>query len=152
MQPPLILSVTKDARLGVALMTNAPTGAIALADGPIFWGPGHGASGIAAGELCFNTAITGYQEILTDPSYAEQIVLFTFPHIGNVGANPEDQEESAPQGEKAARGAVVVPPPAAAAVQLACGGPSGPLAPQARDHRPLGRRHPRPRPPHPRTG
>jgi carbamoyl-phosphate synthase small subunit len=92
-------------------MTQKPTGAIALADGTIFWGRGHGASGIAAGELCFNTAITGYQEILTDPSYAEQIVLFTFPHIGNVGANPDDQEESAPQGEKAARGAVFRAPP-----------------------------------------
>ena len=92
-------------------MTQKPTGAIALADGTIFWGRGHGASGVAAGELCFNTAITGYQEILTDPSYAEQIVLFTFPHIGNVGANPDDQEESAPQGQKAARGAVFRAPP-----------------------------------------
>ncbi len=88
-------------------MANTPaTGAIALADGMIFWGHGVGATGIAAGELCFNTAITGYQEILTDPSYAEQIVMFTFPHVGNVGANPDDQEESAPQGEIAARGAI----------------------------------------------
>jgi carbamoyl-phosphate synthase small subunit len=95
-------------------MTQAaqkPTGAIALADGAIFWGHGHGATGIAAGELCFNTAMTGYQEILTDPSYAEQIVLFTFPHIGNVGANPEDQEESSAQGRAAARGAVFKAPP-----------------------------------------
>ncbi|MFM7349088.1 MAG: glutamine-hydrolyzing carbamoyl-phosphate synthase small subunit [Erythrobacter sp.] len=68
------------------------TGAIALEDGSVFWGEGHGAAGVAAGELCFNTAMTGYQEILTDPSYAEQIVLFTFPHIGNVGANGEDVE------------------------------------------------------------
>ncbi len=88
-------------------MANTPaTGAIALADGTTFWGRGTGAPGVAAGELCFNTAITGYQEILTDPSYAEQIVMFTFPHIGNVGANPDDQEESAAQGEVAARGAV----------------------------------------------
>ena len=92
-------------------MTQKPTGAIALEDGTIFWGYGHGAEGIAAGELCFNTAMTGYQEILTDPSYAEQIVLFTFPHIGNVGANPDDQEESSQQGVIAARGAVFKAPP-----------------------------------------
>jgi carbamoyl-phosphate synthase small subunit len=88
-----------------------PTGAIALEDGTLFWGHGHGATGLAAGELCFNTAMTGYQEILTDPSYAEQIVLFTFPHIGNVGANMDDQEESSPQGVTAARGAVFRAPP-----------------------------------------
>jgi carbamoyl-phosphate synthase small subunit len=92
-------------------MTTKPTGAIALEDGTIFWGRGHGATGIAAGELCFNTAMTGYQEILTDPSYAEQIVLFTFPHIGNVGANADDQEESSAQGMAAARGAVFKAPP-----------------------------------------
>ncbi len=88
-----------------------PTGAIALADGTVFWGRGWGHSGTAVGELCFNTAMTGYQEILTDPSYAEQIVLFTFPHIGNVGANPDDQEESSAQGMAAARGAVFKAPP-----------------------------------------
>ena len=92
-------------------MTKQATGAIALEDGTIFWGQGHGATGIAAGELCFNTAMTGYQEILTDPSYAEQIVLFTFPHIGNVGANADDQEESSAQGKAAARGAVFKAPP-----------------------------------------
>lgn len=92
-------------------MTTKPTGAIALEDGTIFWGQGWGATGIAAGELCFNTAMTGYQEILTDPSYAEQVVLFTFPHIGNVGANPDDQEESSAQGMAAARGAVFRAPP-----------------------------------------
>jgi carbamoyl-phosphate synthase small subunit len=94
-------------------MAQTPTGAIALEDGTIFWGHGWGATGVAAGELCFNTAMTGYQEILTDPSYAEQIVLFTFPHIGNVGANPDDQEESSPQGAIAARGAVFRAPPTA---------------------------------------
>ncbi len=93
------------------MTTMKPTGAIALEDGTIFWGRGHGATGIAAGELCFNTAMTGYQEILTDPSYAEQIVLFTFPHIGNVGANADDQEESSAQGMAAARGAVFKAPP-----------------------------------------
>src|SRR5579863_1934290 len=77
--------------------------ALVLADGTVFWGQGIGASGQAVGEVCFNTAITGYQEILTDPSYAGQIITFTFPHIGNVGANPEDIETTTP----AARGLVV---------------------------------------------
>ena len=93
---------------------SAATGAIALADGTVFLGRGAGKAGIASGELCFNTAVTGYQEILTDPSYAGQIVLFTFPHIGNVGANEDDLEHSAPPAAKAARGAVfrgpVTPP------------------------------------------
>ena len=70
--------------------------ALVLADGSIFWGRGVGAAGIAVGEVCFNTATTGYQEILTDPSYGGQIVTFTFPHIGNVGANGEDIETGTP--------------------------------------------------------
>ncbi len=69
-----------------------PTACIVLADGQIFYGRGFGATGVAVGELCFNTAMTGYQEIMTDPSYAGQIITFTFPHIGNVGVNPEDDE------------------------------------------------------------
>jgi carbamoyl-phosphate synthase small subunit len=73
-----------------------PTGCIALADGSLFFGRGFGATGVTVGELCFNTAMTGYQEIMTDPSYAGQIVTFTFPHIGNVGANPEDDETADP--------------------------------------------------------
>ncbi len=68
------------------------TGILALADGSLIWGRGFGAEGAAVGEVCFNTAMTGYQEVMTDPSYAGQIVTFTFPHIGNVGANPEDVE------------------------------------------------------------
>ena len=68
------------------------TAALVLADGNVFWGHGVGASGRAVGEVCFNTSMTGYQEIVTDPSYAGQIISFTFPHIGNVGANPEDIE------------------------------------------------------------
>ena len=68
------------------------TGCLVLADGTVIWGRGFGASGIAVGEVCFNTAMTGYQEVMTDPSYAAQIVTFTFPHIGNVGANAEDVE------------------------------------------------------------
>src|SRR5439155_1055635 len=77
--------------------------ALVLADGTVFWGRGLGATGQAVGEVCFNTSITGYQEILTDPSYAGQIITFTFPHIGNVGANPEDVETTTP----AARGLVL---------------------------------------------
>ncbi|MDA8048522.1 MAG: glutamine-hydrolyzing carbamoyl-phosphate synthase small subunit [Rhodospirillales bacterium] len=83
------------------------TAALVLADGTIFWGRGFGArtapERVPAGEVCFNTGMTGYQETLTDPSYAAQIITFTFPHIGNVGANPEDVEAATP----AARGLVV---------------------------------------------
>jgi carbamoyl-phosphate synthase small subunit len=68
------------------------TGVLVLADGTVVWGRGFGASGEAVGEVCFNTAMTGYQEVMTDPSYAGQIVTFTFPHIGNVGCNDEDLE------------------------------------------------------------
>src|SRR3546814_628773 len=71
---------------------SGATGVLVLADGTILWGVGYGAAGASVGEICFNTSMTGYQEILTDPSYAGQIVTFTFPHIGNVGANPEDME------------------------------------------------------------
>jgi len=77
-----------------------------LADGTVFLGEGLGAIGAADGEVCFNTAMTGYQEILTDPSYAAQIVAFTFPHVGNVGANVQDTETSSPAAAAAARGAV----------------------------------------------
>ena len=79
------------------------TGVLVLADGTVFEGAGLGASGKAVGEVCFNTAMTGYQEILTDPSYAAQIICFTFPHIGNVGTNAEDIETVTP----AARGLIV---------------------------------------------
>ena len=69
-----------------------PTALLVLADGTVLEGAGFGATGHAVGEVCFNTAMTGYQEILTDPSYAGQIITFTFPHIGNVGTNDEDIE------------------------------------------------------------
>ena len=77
--------------------TRAPqpagaTGVLVLADGTAIWGRGFGAVGSAVGEICFNTAMTGYQEVMTDPSYAAQVVTFTFPHIGNVGTNAEDDE------------------------------------------------------------
>ena len=86
--------------------STTATGAIALSDGTIFLGTGAGAEGVHVGELCFNTAITGYQEILTDPSYSSQIVLFTFPHIGNVGSNPDDHEESSAPGANGACGTI----------------------------------------------
>jgi carbamoyl-phosphate synthase small subunit len=79
------------------------TGVIVFADGRVIWGQGFGAEGEAVGELCFNTAMTGYQEVMTDPSYAKQVIAFTFPHIGNVGANDEDVEA----GEAHALGALV---------------------------------------------
>jgi carbamoyl-phosphate synthase small subunit len=77
--------------------------ALVLSSGEIFWGHGAGAAGSAVGEVCFNTSLTGYQEILTDPSYAGQLITFTFPHIGNVGTNPEDQETITP----ASRGCIL---------------------------------------------
>jgi carbamoyl-phosphate synthase small subunit len=91
------------------LQSPAPTpatGVLVLADGSVFLGEGLGAEGEAVGEVCFNTAMTGYQEILTDPSYAAQIVAFTFPHVGNVGTNVQDLETSSPAAAAAARGAV----------------------------------------------
>jgi carbamoyl-phosphate synthase small subunit len=80
------------ARAETGWTDERPTGLLVLADGTIIEGRGAGAAGIAVGEVCFNTAMTGYQEILTDPSYAGQIITFTFPHIGNVGTNAEDME------------------------------------------------------------
>src|SRR5262245_30211010 len=71
---------------------HKPTALLVLADGTVLEGFGLGAEGQAVGEVCFNTAMTGYEEILTDPSYAGQIITFTFPHIGNVGTNEEDIE------------------------------------------------------------
>jgi carbamoyl-phosphate synthase small subunit len=80
-------------------MAQTPTACLALADGTIFLGRGFGAPGTAVAELCFNTAMTGYQEIMTDPSYAGQVVTFTFPHIGNTGITPEDDETADPVAE-----------------------------------------------------
>src|SRR5690348_5652618 len=75
-------------------MSLPPPALLVLADGTVFWGVSAGAEGLASGEVVFNTAITGYQEILTDPSYARQIVTLTHPHIGNTGCNPADAESS----------------------------------------------------------
>ena len=77
-------------------MANKPTACLALADGTVFYGQGFGAPGEVVAELVFNTAMTGYQEIMSDPSYASQIVTFTFPHIGNTGITPEDDEAPDP--------------------------------------------------------
>lgn len=84
------------------------TARLVLADGTVFEAYGFGATGTAIGEVCFNTSMTGYQEILTDPSYASQFVTFTFPHIGNVGTNDDDQEQLAAAGSfTGARGVIV---------------------------------------------
>src|SRR5918911_883383 len=87
-----------------------PTALLVLADGTVLPGFGLGATGAAVGEVCFNTAMTGYEEILTDPSYAGQIVTFTFPHIGNVGANEEDIETANLAAASGVRGVVLRAP------------------------------------------
>jgi carbamoyl-phosphate synthase small subunit len=90
----------------VMMPDRAPTAVLVLEDGAVFYGLGIGAVGKTVGEVCFNTAMTGYQEVLTDPSYAGQIITFTFPHIGNVGTNVEDMETAT----TAARGLVLREP------------------------------------------
>jgi carbamoyl-phosphate synthase small subunit len=87
-------------------LLSGVTGVLVLADGTVLQGIGVGATGDAVGEVCFNTAMTGYQEILTDPSYMSQIVAFTFPHMGNVGVNVQDIEQMSGSAETAARGAI----------------------------------------------
>src|SRR5947208_16297705 len=84
-----------------------PTALLVLADGTVLEGTGFGATGHAVGEVCFNTAMTGYEEILTDPSYAGQIITFTFPHIGNVGTNEEDIETVNMAAAPGARGVIL---------------------------------------------
>lgn len=86
--------------------TTKPTALLVLADGTVIEGKGLGATGAVEAEVCFNTALTGYEEILTDPSYTGQIVTFTFPHIGNVGTNNEDIEDLNPAQRHGAVGAV----------------------------------------------
>ncbi len=88
--------MTDTASLAPSVVSPTANAVLALADGTVFQGRGLGAVGTAVGEVCFNTSITGYQEILTDPSYAGQIITFTFPHIGNVGVNEEDVESLEP--------------------------------------------------------
>ena len=100
-EPPNIESLVNIRQLGMRaiMLARSPrsnSAALALEDGTVFLGSGLGAEGVHVGELVFNTAMTGYQEILSDPSYAGQIVTFTFPHVGNVGTNPEDFEATTP--------------------------------------------------------
>jgi carbamoyl-phosphate synthase small subunit len=90
--------------------TPVVTGLLVLADGTVIAGQGFGAEGDAVGEVCFNTAMTGYQEVLTDPSYAGQIVTFTFPHIGNVGTNDDDSETTNLAASAAVLGCIVRAP------------------------------------------
>ncbi len=90
-----------------AWVQSRPTALLVLADGTVLESVGFGATGHAVGEVCFNTAMTGYQEILTDPSYAGQIITFTFPHIGNVGANDEDIETVNLAATPGARGVIL---------------------------------------------
>jgi carbamoyl-phosphate synthase small subunit len=97
---------TMTAALTPPWTTEKPTALLVLADGTVIEGRGLGATGSAVAEVCFNTALTGYQEILTDPSYAGQIVTFTFPHIGNIGTNDEDIEDLNPAARAGAVGAV----------------------------------------------
>src|SRR3979409_2574479 len=107
-------------RLCNALMTTTenasawpdlvPTALLVLADGTVLEGFGLGAEGHAVGEVCFNTAMTGYEEILTDPSYAGQLITFTLPHIGNVGTNDEDIETVNMAATPGARGIILRPP------------------------------------------
>src|SRR3979411_1576082 len=104
-------------RLCNALMTTTenasawpdlvPAALLVLADGTVLEGFGLGAEGHAVGEVCFNTAMTGYEEILTDPSYAGQLITFTFPHIGNVGTNDEDIETVNMAATPGARGVIL---------------------------------------------
>src|SRR6202035_4901530 len=86
---------------------HKPTALLVLADGTVLEGFGLGAEGHAVGEVCFNTAMTGYEEILTDPSYAGQLITFTFPHIGNVGTNDEDIETVNMAATPGARGVIL---------------------------------------------
>ena len=87
-------AASSHAQLSSTEIPAGATGVLVLADGHVAFGHGFGAVGSAVGEVCFNTAMTGYQEVMTDPSYAGQIVTFTFPHIGNVGVNAEDMESA----------------------------------------------------------
>ena len=85
-------------------LVNKKNALLILENGDLYWGNGIGAKGRTIGELCFNTSMTGYQEIISDPSYAEQIITFTFPHIGNTGTNINDNESNVP----AAKGDILV--------------------------------------------
>ena len=118
------------------------TALLVLADGTVLEGFGLGATGTAVGEVCFNTAMTGYEEILTDPSYAGQIITFTFPHIGNVGTNEDDIETVNMAAATGARG-IILHSRHHRAVELPRHPQPQRLAEGARHHRALRHRHPR---------
>ena len=115
---------------------HKPTALLVLADGTVLEGFGLGAEGHAVGEVCFNTAMTGYEEILTDPSYAGQLITFTFPHIGNVGTNDEDIETVNMAATPGARG-VILRSGHHRSLELPRHQASRPVAEGARHHRPL---------------
>jgi carbamoyl-phosphate synthase small subunit len=98
-----MVSMSETIHITASPRPTGATGVLVLADGSVFWGKGIGATGDAVGEVVFNTGLTGYQEVMTDPSYAGQIITFCFPHVGNVGTNPEDIESMIP----AARGCLL---------------------------------------------
>ena len=127
---------------GEAWAEPKPTALLVLADGTVLEGFGLGATGTAVGEVCFNTAMTGYEEILTDPSYAGQIITFTFPHIGNVGTNEEDIETVNMAATPGARGVIlhsaITPPSNYRATRSL-----ERLAQEPRHHRAVRHRHPR---------
>ncbi|MGI9405517.1 MAG: glutamine-hydrolyzing carbamoyl-phosphate synthase small subunit [Hyphomicrobiaceae bacterium] len=100
-------SCAEDSAIANGWEDVAPTAYVVLADGTLIPGLGLGAEGKAPGEVCFNTAMTGYQEILTDPSYAGQIITFTFPHVGNVGTNDDDIETASPAAASGVRGCIL---------------------------------------------
>ena len=104
------MTEVQDSAAGAGWIKPIPTALLILADGAVIEGFGLGAAGHAVGEVCFNTAMTGYQEILTDPSYAGQIITFTFPHIGNVGTNEEDIETVNMAASSGARGVILHAP------------------------------------------
>src|SRR5947208_945372 len=101
------MSNATSAEVGAGWAPRKPTALVVLADGLVIEGFGLGATGEAVGEVCFNTAMTGYEEILTDPSYAGQIITFTFPHIGVVGTNEEDIETVNLAASAGARGVIL---------------------------------------------
>ena len=109
-ESPAAKALSPCARAIPAWGEERPTALLVLADGTVIEGQGAGATGTAVGEVCFNTAMTGYQEILTDPSYAGQIITFTFPHIGNVGTNNEDIETASLAAASGVRGCVLRAP------------------------------------------
>ena len=100
------MNMTATAPATAPWTTKKPTAVLVLADGTVIEGTGIGATGKVPAEVVFNTALTGYEEILTDPSYLGQIVTFTFPHIGNVGTNEEDIEDLTPAARRGAVGVI----------------------------------------------